>query len=336
MPPFTYLIMSWEPKNIIDESDINKILEKVSEYDLYSHYMGEPIPIGKPISSPFREDKHPSFCFFIGKKDKKLMWKDFATGESGDIVQFVKNIFQDTNGNAIKRIIKDIEDGKVNSTEEGKSFKKSFNKIKTIITVKRKNFIEEDDIYWKQFNINRDVLKEFEVFPISNFWVNDEYQPYTYTKNNPIYAYKVYDKFKIYRPLSPNIKNKWRSNLGQYDIQGWKQLPEKEKIIIITKSLKDVMVLYSFGYNAIAVNSENVYLPEKAVKELRERFKEILLFYDNDESGRLGSDKMSKKYNLKQIFIPSSYNTLFKAKDISDFYKEFGKNKTKELLKELI
>lgn len=328
--------MVWNTKHIIEETDINKILEIVSEYDLYSYYMGELIQIGKPISSPFREDKHPSFCFFIGKKDRKLMWKDFATGESGDIIQFVKNVFQDTNGNAIKRIIKDIDSGKIKTTESGENFKNSFKKIKTIITVKRKNFTEDDDKYWEQYGLSREIVKHFNVTPISTFWINGDYQPYIYTKDNPIYAYKVYDKFKIYRPLSVNIKNKWRSNLGQYDIQGWEQLPKHDTLVIITKSLKDVMVLYSFGYSAISVNSENVLLTEKVVKELKNRFKEIILFYDNDESGRLGSEKMSTKYNLKQIFIPSSYNTIYNAKDISDFRKYFGENKTKELLKELI
>lgn len=45
--------------------------------------------------SPFREDKTPSFSCFVGKNGYGL-WKDFSTGESGDIVSFYQKAFPGT------------------------------------------------------------------------------------------------------------------------------------------------------------------------------------------------------------------------------------------------
>lgn len=328
--------MSWNTANIIEESDFKALIKKVGEYNIYSYYLNEAIPIGRPISSPFREDKHPSFCFFIGKKDKKLMWQDFAKGQSGDIIAFIRLKLGLSNGNAIKRIIKDINDGHIKITEKGEQFVESFKRTKTIINVKRKNFTERDDNYWSQFGITRDILKLYNVFPIANFWINDEYQPWFYSQTQPMYAYKVFDKFKIYRPLSNNTISKWRTNFGKFDIQGWEQLPEENDTVIITKSLKDVMTLYSLGYNAIAGNSENVLIPDKVIKSLQKRFKRIIIFYDNDEGGIAGVKKMTEKYNnIISIFLPKSYQ-LYDAKDISDFYKEFGREKATKIMEKLI
>ena len=47
-----------------------------------------------------------------------------------------------------------------------------------------------------------------------------------------MYAYKVYNNFKIYRPLADKY-TKWRNNLTDYDIQGYEQLPQKGDILFI-------------------------------------------------------------------------------------------------------
>ena len=44
--------------------------------------------IGKTYRSPFRSDQNPSFSFYNGKSGW-VRWKDFGTGESGDLIQLV-------------------------------------------------------------------------------------------------------------------------------------------------------------------------------------------------------------------------------------------------------
>lgn len=328
--------MAWKTKDIIEEFTLKEILKKTTEFDLYSYYLGETISLGHPVSSPFREDKHPSFVFFKGKFDNKLMWHDFATGESGDIVKFVREVFELTFKQAIKKMQKDVIDGNVSFSVAGVATAEDLKHLKTVISIKRKNFTKADDDYWGQYGINRETLKHFEVFPISHYWINDEPKPYSYTKEQPMYAYKFYNKFKIYRPYSPQKHNKWRTNTNSKDIQGWGQLPPHGKFLIITKSLKDVMTLYSLGYTAVAPGSESANLPVSIVDNLKERFDKIVILFDYDDGGMNGASKLSNKHGFPKVFIPYEYKEIHNAKDVSDFYKEFGREKTIKMLKEIL
>jgi len=90
------------------------------------------------------------------------------------------------------------------------------------------------------------------------------------------------------------------------------------------------MCLSEFGISAIAPNSENLFLTDEQYADLQTRFKDIMLFYDNDLPGLRGMNHIKKKHpEIRITFIPRKYD----AKDISDFRKMFGAEKTKELLR---
>lgn len=113
-------------------------------------------------------------------------------------------------------------------------------------------------------------------------------------------------------------------------IQGAHMIPKNGgDLLVITKSLKDVMVFYELGITAIAPNSENLFVSDKQLEKLKKYFKNIVVFYDNDIAGVSGMNKIKKSYpELKFIFIPRKYE----AKDISDYYKKYGKEKTLKLI----
>ena len=142
-----------------------------------------------------------------------------------------------------------------------------------------------------------------------------------------MYAYKVDDKFKIYRPLSSKY-TKWRTNLTNNNVQGYTQLPEFGNLLIITKSLKDVMCLYEMGYSAIAASSETTFIPEDVLKALRSKWKHIVILYDRDKTGMKTAREYSKRYKLDAIFVHKK----FKAKDISDAVRDNGFFAVKEWL----
>lgn len=143
-----------------------------------------------------------------------------------------------------------------------------------------------------------------------------------------MYAYKVYDKFKIYRPLASKF-TKWRTNLTNRHVQGLAELPkEGGNILIITKSLKDVMCCYEMGYNAISASSETTFIPEDILKSLRSKWKHIVILYDRDQTGMHKAREYSKQYKLDAFFI----NKKFKAKDLSDAVKLNGFTTMKEWL----
>ena len=132
-----------------------------------------------------------------------------------------------------------------------------------------------------------------------------------------MYAYKVYDKFKIYRPLASKY-TKWRTNLTTRHVQGLAELPaEGGNLLIITKSLKDVMCLYEMGFNAIAASSETTFIPDDILKPLCSKWKHVVILYDRDKTGMRRAREYSKKYRLDAFFVHKK----FKAKDISDAVK---------------
>lgn len=147
-----------------------------------------------------------------------------------------------------------------------------------------------------------------------------------------MYAYKVYDKFKIYRPLASKY-TKWRTNLTNRHVQGLSESPSGGgNLLIITKSLKDVMCLYEMGYNAIAASSETTFIPEDILKSLKSKWKHIVILYDRDGPGMTNARKYCKQYKLDAIFV----NKKFKSKDISDAVKNNNFNEVKIWLQETL
>lgn len=61
---------------------------------------------------------------------------------------------------------------------------------------------------------------------------------------------------------------------------------------------------------------------------MKERFKEVVMFYDHDEVGNINSTKLCNKYQLKKITTGSEL-----YKDISDYIKEYGKKEAQKLVK---
>lgn len=317
--------MIYDTSKILEVLTLEEILKHTTEYDIYFHYLGSKFEVGRVMSSPFRKDLKPSFGVFKSSTSTALLWKDQATGEIGNVVTFVRkfnNLYH--NKQALKLIWYEVVKGNLSTSDKGAMILENLKTTKTIISIKRKNFTEVDDEYWNQYHIDRNILKRFNVFPISFFWINDIIQSFIYTKESPMYAYKIFNKFKIYRPLSKLKKDKWRTNCSSLDLQGYEQLPETGDLLILTKSLKDVMVLYNLGYNAIALQSENDHLDKDIYESLCERFKNIVIFFDNDDPGIKSAVKLSEKYDMRYIHLDSVLHTVYNIKDISDYIKDFG------------
>lgn len=310
-----------------DNITLDWILSKVTEYDIYAKYIGQ-FKVGMIYNSPFRKDKNPSFGIYYSKRTKQLLFKDHGTGECGNVIKFVSLFTGKTEYNDI---LSDIVD-KLNITNNTKlvSSKQYIQPTETVIGVVRQEFTDVDINYWKQFNISINTLKKFNVNSIKYYLCNGIVKG-TYKRENPMYAYKVYNNFKIYRPLADKY-TKWRNNLTDYDIQGYEQLPQKGDILFITKSMKDVMCLHEMGYPAVSPSSESTFLPKDVLEQLKTRFKRIIILFDRDTAGVKRSRKLSRETGLEAMFI----NKKFKAKDVSDAVKANSFEEIKNWLNETI
>ena len=295
---------------------LRDLLSKVDDYTIYSYYLG-PFKPGKLMNSPLRsDDKMPSFAIFANKEGA-ILFKDHGTGVSGNALKFMK-LYKgiQTREELEKELLRIVR--RSNPTSSVATVTRSYTpREDTDIGIVRQPFTEADKRYWKQFHISIDTLKRYNVFSIKYFLCNRVVRG-TYKEDSPMYAYKVYDKFKIYRPLASKY-TKWRTNLTNRHVQGLAELPyEGGNLLIITKSLKDVMCLYEMGFNAIAASSETTFIPDDIIKSLRRKWKHIIILYDRDATGMLKARDYSRQYKLDAIFVHKK----FKAKDISDAVKE--------------
>jgi DNA primase len=294
--------------------------------------------------SPFRnDDESPSFNIFIHKNSGRLFHKDFGTGDYGDCIQLVQKLHnncsfmealqivnQDFNlgleGYSQEEIRKRIFLKNPQATKEEMKFNASLRKWQ-----------QYDLEYWNKYRINLQALKYFKVFPVEQAYVNSSpFLSWFNQTTNPLYGYwfgKHYWKF--YRPLSEKKEEKWRTNIGEGHLQGWNQLLKEGKLCVITKSLKDVIVFRMMEIQGVAPHGETYPISPEIIGNLHSRFDRIIIFYDNDEEGIQGADKLSEKYGLEYVYIPTKFLQEEKIKDISDFVAEYGLIEAMNLLNKL-
>jgi len=298
------------------------VLKKTSQYEIYATYLGFKPTIGEVYISPFRKDSNPSFGLYMSRKSGNIMFKDLGTGESGDCFKFaslIENV-------STKQIIKNIYKQYVSNKVTRKPITVPIKEYKDLdIVVDDIPYTAEGLAFWADFGITENTLKLYNVKQIKKFWVNAiEY--WTATKTSPMFAYFVYSKTKIYRPYYK--KQKFYTNCTSIDIQGWEQLDYSRDTVYITKSTKDVMLLHELGYSAIAPNGEGHDIPDKVLSILRDKFKRIVILYDRDLPGLKASRKLWRlNKDLDFLFMPRKTE-----KDLSDYYRKYGKIKTLKLL----
>ena len=331
----------------VSGSEFRSVMTGVTEEVLFVYYMdGKEFVYGKPMISPFLRangypEKDPSFVIYKGKKDpRKPIFIDFGLGVSGNVFTFIQ-LKKGLSYEGVKKLIVDDfwKNGRSSSMAD---VKMTIVEIpieeakKTLLGIKKQNFTAADAKFWKKFGISIATLKEYNVSSCKHVSSTKEGERKiirTYSKTKPIYAYEYgKDAFKVYCPEHEK-QFKWLFQGKCSDhIEGFDQLNAAGELLIITKSLKDVMLLREFGYDAISLQSESARMTEKLDTMIKRRFSQIIVFYDNDEAGIRGAINLCDLWGYKSVKIESRYL----SKDISDFYKKFGEVFTRKLLEDML
>lgn len=314
------------------------ILSRFSEEQLMEYYLHIPVKKGL-FRSPLRRDKQPT-CSFYRNKSGTLIFKDFATGQHLNVFDVVQSIFRCDYFESLRIIANDF--GIVqNNTLHKNPGKINLNPIKikdkeiSKIQIEVQEFTDSELKWWGKYGISKDILKRFNVYSCKHVFLNDQ----LFAKSQqhcPIFGYygKKYQGLELWRCYFPKRTSfRFITNWPSKKIQGYDQLPKKGKLLVITKSMKDSMCLYSCGITACAPNSENLFIPDKVLEDLKNRFENIVVLYDNDKPGLYNMAKIRKEHpELTYVFIPKRYG----SKDISDFYKDHGRKETLNLIKTFI
>lgn len=315
-----------------------ELLKHNSEETYMEHYLGIPVKKGL-FKSPLRKDNTPT-CSFYRDKAGRLIFKDFRGDFYGNFVEVVKFKYNVSYHKALAIIANDFGILLNPELEKHKSCIKEYtnNVLKpseeSIIKVKVKDFTEDELNWWGSFGIGLTTLKKFFVFSCEIVFLNDQIYSYsTPTSFNFGYFYPSRDSkkqfWRIYYPQ--NKKYRFISNWNKTMIQGFHMMPKSGEFLVITKSMKDVMLCYELGIPAIAPNSENLFITEAQWDNIVIKFRKIFLLYDTDLAGVSNSKRIKKKFpKIQVLLIPRKY----KAKDLTDLYKKLGTEKMLNLVEE--
>ena len=314
------------------------ILSRFSEEQLMEYYLHIPVKKGL-FRSPLRRDKQPT-CSFYRNKSGTLIFKDFATGQHLNIFDVVQSIFRCDYFESLRIIANDFGIVRDNALHKNPG-KINLNPIKikdkeiSKIQIEVQEFTDSELKWWGRYGISKDILKRFNVYSCKHVFLNDQLFAES-QQHCPIFGYygKKYQGLELWRCYFPKRTSfRFITNWPSKKIQGYDQLPKKGKLLVITKSMKDSMCLYSCGITACAPNSENLFIPDKVLEDLKNRFENIVVLYDNDRPGLYNMAKIRKEHpELTYVFIPKKYG----SKDISDFYKDHGRKETLNLIKTFI
>jgi hypothetical protein len=319
---------------IFEPKITKEYIEKyASQEQLVYRYTGLVPKANKLYKSPFRKEDRASCSFYVGKSGDLLL-RDFGVGKSLSWVDIIMQRYGCSYWKALRIAAEDLELVEKSSSREVYKLIE-IPKIESSLTnlqVQIKDFSEGELDWWNSFGITKPTLDNYNVFSIQTTFINGTIHAFS-SSSCPIFGYYFGKKddievWKIYLPKNKNKGYRFLTNAKESTIQGWKQLPASGDIVIVTKALKDVMLFNELGYAACAPNSETVFLTENRIEQLKARFKKIYVVFDNDMAGISAMRKLKKQYpEFTYAFIPRRY-----AKDISDFCKRFGKDKTRKFI----
>ena len=312
------------------------ILSKINQESIMQYYTGLDVSSKKLMLSPFRND-HKVTCSFYKSKSDILYLHDFATNEHINCFQVVMKKFNVNYYEALDIIAKDF--GLIEGTHSNKTAPIIIQPLKETesarIQVQIKKYSNKELEWWKQFGISIKTLKKFHVFSIEHIFLNGELK-FTSSDKCPIYGYYFgkdkngIEKWKIYFPLKTEYR--FLNNLSKKVLQGYHQLPKTGELLVITKSMKDLMAMYEFGIPAVSPNSETLFVDDKKLEEFKQRFKHILVIYDQDRPGKHNMWLIRKQHpELNYYFLP-----WYLAKDFTDSIKLVGVENMKEYVDEFM
>ena len=296
------------------------------------------------INSPLRDDdKNPSFS--IIQKGDAVIWKDFGTGEGGDITSLMARLWNVDYKEALTKI--SVDSG--HRIPSAALIRKYHGKIRVThgssIKVKVRSWKPWDKEYWESYGISLKMCDWCNVKPISHaFFERDDGTKLCLPMDKYAYAYFEWkddiESVKLYQPYSEHMKWLSKHDRSVWDL--WRHAMQWAKknndCCIITSSRKDAMCLWNnLKIPSVSLQGEG-YIPKPQVmKQVLDTFKQVYLWYDNDYShtddnpGQDNAKKLIELYpQLKNICIPKQY----KCKDPSDLYKSWGKQMLKQIWEE--
>ena len=296
----------------------------LKDEQIYQFYFGD-IELGKKYHSPLREsDPNPSLVFMV--YGEKLYWKDFghiSANPSHDSIGFVQELVSFQEGSNITRAeaVDIIFTQLVEEARAPKRVKRLKEKVLNFYDVEYRDINKDEMSFWNKLHIYERDLNKFNVKAVAGLFNNCSFIRSS-MQDDPMFVYLTSnrDTFKVYRPYAKEKINKFKGINNGGILEGWEALPAFGDMCLINSSLKDTIVCTKAGYPGCNSTSETSFktLLTK-VRELNSRFKKVVVFFDNDNTGITAANRLKKEIGWDYIYLPESW-----SKDPSDLVKQDG------------
>jgi hypothetical protein len=316
---------------------VNEIRERVSDATLVWYYLGvRQIPCF--IQSPIRKDDRPSFGLY-SLDGKKIYFTDLATKERGGIYDLLSKMWHCSLDETLARINKDLCSNTGNVEVHGMPMPKTVSEMtrsNISMQVKIREWRKYDIDYWASYGISLDWLNYAEVYPISHKIMVKNGVKSIFTADKLAYVFVEHKEgkttLKVYQPLTENKRYKWANTHDRSVISLWTKIPETGERVVICSSLKDALCLWAnTGIPSLALQGEGYGISNTAMSELKRRYKNVYILFDNDKAGIEDAIKLAEHTGFTNIVLP----TFVGGKDVSDMFKCMGKEYLKETVKKL-
>jgi predicted P-loop ATPase len=304
------------------------IFNHTTSEDIYKKFLNIPeFPRGN-ISSPFSDDKNPSFKLYPNGT-----FKCNSTGKQGDVFQLVADLKRmdcKTQFNEVLAIV--ASEMNIHLLSNGSDIKIPKRQKKEVLTQEKPFSLTVENIemkehhlsYWNKLDVPRELLERYNVRAVAkySFYSDQKNKDLTFTiKENVLtFSYEVNGNFEIYIPAQPDKDQKKVFNNGlQFgDIFGLEQLgTEKIESLVICAGKKDTIVAVSRGFKAVTFRSETHNPTLTQINTLRSHCENLYICYDNDNGGIMGRNRIIEKYpSIIPLVLPLNYN------DITDYFQE--------------
>jgi hypothetical protein len=319
------------------------ILQRVTEQEIFEKYLGAEVQTERKFRNPLRSDKHPTCTFSY--RGGKLRFRDWAWNRSMDCFDLVGHLYNTNFEGALEQIAADFNLADKTPRKKAinemalqrKRQEKATSGPKTEVLVHICDWKAQEREYLKSHGITGKQVKKYNCLPIDKVWVNGR-DVWLYSDKDPALGY--------YFGSAENGIQRWKIYFYRRDerrflcntsiVQGLHQLPDEGDVCVITKSLKDVMALDSYGIPAIAPQAESICPDREVIEEIKSRFDQILTLYDFDYAGVTTANEIRRQYDIPAVFLTDGrLNTRdFGAKDFSDYVRDFGRQAGWQLLKD--
>lgn len=319
---------------------INKeiILEYVTQEQVFELVLGFIPEEFQYITSPLRIDRNPG-CWFEYHVNGVLYLIDFGGHRKhSDCFNLVQDYFKIPNFYlTLEFIFNKMIKGK-NIEAENKitpTIVKS-TKLPVRILIETRQWEKRDGKFWSPYEITKENLIEDKVFAIRRYHLlNTKSGSFSKTVYDATYAFTDFpeQRKKLYFPYREH-DSRFISTCVRNDIGGMSSLPAYGRHLIITKSYKDWRVLKNQGKNVVWLQNEGMKPDIAELVILCQRFREVVVWFDNDAAGILAAQEISNLINntlsrrARPMWLPEDLLEK-KIKDPSDLLQKKGR---KELL----